>query len=90
MWSLQENLARLAANQSEHTIIISSHIIINNYGEIKEHYYKINNIMPSVSKLPLTFLLICFAIQSYDPQSVIVIVVFQALNLILVAFTTSK
>lgn len=40
MWSLQENLARLAANQSEHTIIISSHIIINNYGEIKEHYYK--------------------------------------------------
>ena len=49
-----------------------------------------NNIMPSVSKLPLTFLLICFAIQSYDPQSIIVIVVFQALNLILVAFTTSK
>ena len=46
--------------------------------------------MPSVSKLPLTFLLICFVIQSYGPQSVIVIVVFQALNLILVAFTTSK
>ena len=36
-----------------------------------------NNLMPSV-------------IQSYGPQSVIVIVVFQALNLILVAFTTSK
>ena len=49
-----------------------------------------NNIMPSVSKLYLTFLLIFFVIQSYGPQSVIVIVVFQALNLILVAFTTSK
>ena len=49
-----------------------------------------NNIMPSVSKLPLIFLLIFFVIQSYGPQSVIVIVVFQALNLILVAFTTSK
>ena len=49
-----------------------------------------NNIMRSVSKLHLTFLFICFVIQSYGPQSVIVIVVFQALNLILVAFTTSK
>ena len=48
------------------------------------------NIMPSVSKLHLTFLLICFVIQSYGPQSIIVIVVFQSLNLILVAFTTSK
>lgn len=48
------------------------------------------NIMPSVSKLHLTFLLICFVIQSYGPQSIIVIVVFQTLNLILVAFTTSK